>query len=535
MKELTCFFLLMMTSIASTAQSNVTIGKPYEVIDARKKEYFTKDNQILAFKAAKDNLILQKFDAVKLTLLKTTPYEELPKKSNIEKVIEFNGGYYLFYSRVNEGKKELISREIDFATGTFVGKDNVIITIDEVPDPDSWGGFFFGTSYDESVLLIQYMEEPETKRASKNNRVVGLYVFGKGLKKQWNSLVEMPYTDKKMDNIDYSLDSKGNVYIVARVFNDETRKRSKGGDPNYHLEILKVMPGATTATSTSLGVSDKFVHSVWLYENANGYMLGAGFYNKGRVITGSGYDISTNEDSADGVSVFKLSEDGKTSDQYYYEIPLEILNQYEGRGVVRDNVKAESKQKAQMAHMDLNNVVMNRDGSMVLFGEQKYAESSTSRNSSGIITSSSTTYFADNILVTKIGSDGKLNWMTKIPKRNSTNSGYIWKSYKYFSGSESGDHYFVLLDNVHNEALTIDKVPATHMIGAGGFLTVYQINNNTGELTRKSLMDTRNANGTELFQINPDRILSPLPNTIVVEAYKKNKEDVLVKVVLDYK
>ena len=38
----------------------------------------------------------------------------------------------------------------------------------------------------------------------------------------------------------------------------------------------------------------------------------------------------------------------------------------------------------------------------------------------------------------------------------------------------------------------------------------------------------------EVYQFDPDRIMFTAPYTLVFEAYKKKKEDILVKVVLDH-
>jgi hypothetical protein len=104
-------------------------------------------------------------------------------------------------------------------------------------------------------------------------------------------------------------------------------------------------------------------------------------------------------------------------------------------------------------------------------------------------------------------------------------------SYNYFDGKT--DHYFLFLDHEKNMKLPITQEPAMHTDGAGGFLTAYKVNDQTGAVEKISVLNTRNVNGTEIFQFSPSRILATGPNTLVFEAYKKKKEDVLVKVVLE--
>jgi hypothetical protein len=121
--------------------------------------------------------------------------------------------------------------------------------------------------------------------------------------------------------------------------------------------------------------------------------------------------------------------------------------------------------------------------------------------------------------------------MKKLPKRQQGTAGQGGMSYRYLSGA--GSHYFLFLDNEKNLNLPKDELPARHMDGAGGFLMCYKLNDKTGEVKKTQILDTRDVEGMALHQFKPSRMLGTALNTLVFEAYKKKKEDVLVKVVLD--
>ena len=107
-------------------------------------------------------------------------------------------------------------------------------------------------------------------------------------------------------------------------------------------------------------------------------------------------------------------------------------------------------------------------------------------------------------------------------------------SYKYIYGENA--HYYLFLDNVDNIDLEINKFPKAHRAGAGGFLTAFKIDDNTGEVTKHSLMDTRDVKGLKgkkVFQFTPERIQKTTDNEFVLEVYKKKKEDVLIKFTLN--
>jgi hypothetical protein len=120
--------------------------------------------------------------------------------------------------------------------------------------------------------------------------------------------------------------------------------------------------------------------------------------------------------------------------------------------------------------------------------------------------------------------------MKKVPKRQYGHAGRGGMGFERMTFGDS--HFFVFLDNEKNLNLTLDKAPATHTDGAGGFLTAYKLNDATGKMNSFSIFNTRSVNGIEIYQFTTSRILSLPNNQFVVEAYKKKKEDILIKVTL---
>lgn len=80
--------------------------------------------------------------------------------------------------------------------------------------------------------MISYRLAPEEKNDKNSFDKIGFYVYDDKMNKLWNNEFTMPYSEQIMDNIDFSLDSKGNAYMLAKVYDSEKEmKRIKKPEP----------------------------------------------------------------------------------------------------------------------------------------------------------------------------------------------------------------------------------------------------------------------------------------------------------------
>lgn len=536
----TVLFLLVALVSPASAQDDivhtskdftVVLGPPYPVVDAPTKLYFTKGNTLISVKIEGKDITLMTHDAGTLKLLTTRLQEGELKDRVFEGVIELGDRFFLTYSEWDKAKgiMTLYEREIDVEAGNFTEKASELLRVSgKVSGTLSMTGFYrFGVtdqfnyhySHDGNKVMVQYRKKPEVKDDSKSHDLIGLVCFGPGLEKLWEQEFRMPYTEEEMDIEDYSVDRDGNSYILAKVRKDGSDRDKKRGEDeaNYRIELLRVKSNTSEVSTTPVAIGDKFISSISLYEAGDGGdMLCAGSYNTG----GKKWYI------ADGIFYFLLGKDGGVSNLVFHEIPVDILNQYASKGEKKKNDKAEEEDEAGFRSLEMRKLYVAQDGSAVISGEQYY-EVTTTTYSNGR-TTTTTRYFYRDILVTKVNADGSLAWMRKLPKYQIGTNGRGGMGMEHIASGKS--HYFFFLDNLKNMALTPDKAPARHMDGAGGFFTAYKIDDATGEVTRHSVFDMRDVKGTEVFQFMTSRIQVVDENEFVVEVYKKQKEDVLIKV-----
>ncbi len=98
MKKLILAIVCTCISLLGFSQVDVQISKPFRVVDAKTKLYFNGENSILSVKIDDGTITLQVFDKEKMAEKHRKEYEDMPKKSVIEDVINFNGRILLMYS-----------------------------------------------------------------------------------------------------------------------------------------------------------------------------------------------------------------------------------------------------------------------------------------------------------------------------------------------------------------------------------------------------------------------------------------------------
>ncbi len=544
-KIITIVLLLAVTftfaQVTLSPDYDYKVSEPYKVVDARSKEYFSNGKSVLSLKVKpkKNQILLQKYDVQNMKEIGKKYYNDLPKNFVYEGLVEAQGKYYFFYSSWTGRKtkhERLFVREIDFKSGTFKGEAKKIIDHDgklaEFFDTNSGMSFFGGygniglvpkfdflVSDDGSKILIQYRKKPTVRKDTKSWDIIAVNVYDMDLNKIWSKTYTMPYTERRMNFIDNLIDNDGNTFMLTKIFHDDSnkdKKKRKDKKANYHIELFELNNTTDKIKTSKINLDDNFINGISMYQSTNKEILCAGFYNKGKILSNS-----------DGLFTYKINQNGELTDKKYYEIPLEILNQYERKKVKKKNKKKNKKGKAEAYSLELKNVIYHDDNSLTLIGEKDYIESHTYFTKNGTRTTIS--YHYDDILISKISADGALTWMKKIPKRQIGRKGKGGMSYSYFNAN--GNHYLIYLDNVKNIELPFDKKPAIHSDGKGGYLTAVKIDDQTGAIEKGSILDfKRIKRKIKAYQFNTDRIVKIKENEFFVEVYKKKKEDVFLKI-----
>ena len=548
MKNFLCVLIVFALSLQKSYSQKTattfpyTVGDPHLVFDFDNCFYFSKNKEILAVKFIRNHAIIQKFSTDKPSLITAKKYDGVfPSNFKIENILELGDKYYFFYSsRDNkEDKMQLFSIDIDFEKGEFNGQPKLLLNVDGKVSgvKKSYGFFNLGTSIednfkfiqssDKKQLLITYRKIPEIKNDKNSFDKIGLNLYGNNLNVIFQKEIIMPYSERRMDNLDYQIDNIGNMYMLVKVFHDESNKDKISKDnlePNYHIELFTIKSGGDKIETTKFKIENKFINKLKLYYTRKGYLVCGGFYSNGKDLKRAKLlaQTTSNNEDCDGIIVFKINSAGVIYDTYSHEIPLEVINAYEVPKTKEKNKLKEIKEdNAKMKYLEFRDIDVLDDESIVVIGEQNYNVTS----GGGMNTMASNVF--GNILICKIDSKGDSSWMHKIPKIQGGNIELGNMSYRYFSNLEN--LYLVFLDNAKNLNLPIDKEP----FGFTRDLTGVKISKKDGVLSREFILNTGEINNFSLYKFSMNRFLQISDDSFIFEAYKKDKEDIMIKVHLN--
>lgn len=529
----------------------VKTGEEYKETDGVFKQFFKYKDYVVAINSQKKDLVIQKFDPITLKEVKRVDLKSFMKKfpANFE-LVQLGNKVTLFYEEWDRSKEIESLMAINISLEDLsVGNPQTVLTQKDRIALDPFNGtaskyrrmspympsgskYFFQKSNNDQKLLITYRMKPEKKRDTKSYDKVAINVFNTDLTLDWKTMVKMPYTERRMDNVDDAIDNFGNYFLITKVYEDDSysEKKRKEKTANYHLELFKIKKGSDEILKNKIEIGDNFIGKIALYDNGHGSMLLAGSCKNPK--SGVFIPFISNSDIGQPTGIFtvNLTEEGGIGTFKSYDFSMEMLNKNASRKEkrkVKKNKKDEDE-KPSFGDLSIKNIAINSDGSFLILGEQEYIKVSSNMNANGSMSSTTVTYYYKNMLAAKINADGTLAWMHKLAKNQ---SGHRGKSTMSFTHMFAGDFHFILyLDNVKNLELPDDEVPHRHTDRKGGYFTAYIINDKTGAVKKEAIFNVKDINDVEMEHFETDKILSLSDSEILIEGFEGRSKDFLVKV-----
>ena len=505
-----CFF-----SVSLNAQSDkfsFKLGQEYDL--PRKTEdlafFGNEKDGIVNLSIKKEELIIVRFNAK--TLNKSLEQKidlDVTRNFNSEIMADFsNNNYFWLHSDWDKSSEAemLFYDKINVQTGKIAEANHKMFETTKIAGNKTARGFYGAKTTDKyeydfdnerKVLCVSYRLVPEHRNDKKNFDKIGLQVFDDNMKKLWGNEFTLPYTEAVMDNSDFSVDSKGNAYLLAKVYDSEKRRETdkSTGKPGYHYEVLKFSKDSKQIISIPVGVDDNYIRETTITENSSNDMIIACTYSKKSKGTGT-----------DGIFLSTIDQNNKLVKfrNGYYEFPKEELAKFE---TARSRRKIDKKDDYEAANLKVRDVIVEKDGGILITCEEYRMVTHYSTSSSGY-TRVTYTYYYDDILAARVNASGDFEWMRKIPKRQRGSSGRGTMSFKLIN--DATGYYFLYLDNLKNLNLPEDELPKAHLDGWGGQVIVSKISKD-GKVSKDLLFDTRDEDimifPAEFYKIDGDRFI----------------------------
>lgn len=262
---------------------------------------------------------------------------------------------------------------------------------------------FISISRDSAYVTLAYT----IPNQAKDNESFVVNVFDKQMNQLRTEQYSFPYENRLLDLQEFRVDEQGNVYALGKR-NFNSQRDRVGGLANYEY-ILFNLGNEGEVTETRMDGQGRFLTDMKVQITPDGDIVSAGFYS----------DFNTN--GAGGA--YYLRMDGETkavisSSFKAFDIDFMVQNMTERKAERVQRRLREGRQRNELPHYDIDELIAMPDGSVRMIGEQRLEfTTSYGAGDSFII---QTHYHYDDMVVVSISPNGEIDWAQRIAKRQRT-------------------------------------------------------------------------------------------------------------------
>lgn len=427
-------------------------------------------NDILLEKYSKNDFsYLAGFPVYSETMYSKDPTEKRPM--DYDKIIMVQDGFLVFFTEFILEKKTFTSycQKFSFEGQTigelkqlevFTGDDKTVIGKYEFT-PSPFGDGFILT-YSRPFILY-------------SNEFFRFKFFDFNLEEKWTKEFLFPFPGKEFEvkQIRTSVDSM--VYVMVKVLDDSEKEREKKGNRNvtysFNLLSFHMNPEDTSKQFNNMPVrlNKKYITDVAYVINEHKEIVCSGYFadKKDMAISGAFYMLI--ESVGGQVRTSDMSDFSKD----FLAKFVDTKNPDRGIGM-RDFV--------------LQDLEIMNDGTIYLIGEQYYEKIMCSGQPPKL--NCITEYYYNDIVVTRISNEGKIEWTSNIPKRSYDRESGFLLSYTY-KMMDNGRIVFIYNDAPKN--MQTENPLEFKYVNKNGMVAIVADVNKEGKVHREYLQEGKNA------------------------------------------
>ncbi len=324
--------------------------------------------------------------------------------------------HILFYQEVNKHTGELVGQGLSLATSTSKSKY-------------LQGKFDYAPSPDSSKAVIFFSEAPnarsQSSRADATSNKFTVKVLDDKFEKVWREKVTLPYDENLYEHRQIEVDNDGNVYILAKIYDNRIRERVRG-KANYKYKIIALREGEERK-EYDLYLEDKFITDItFKLDRRTNDIVCSGFYSERNSVGFKG---------AFFLSIDKQTKEVSRANTKAFSVDFMSNFMRERR----------AERGGEVYDFDMRDIILRTDGGAVLIAEQFYVTTNSQRDFNTGMWYYSYQYNYNDIIAVNINPDGTIAWSTYVPKwQRSTNP-----MYSSFSKAVVSDKiYFVFNERI---------------------------------------------------------------------------------------
>jgi hypothetical protein len=359
--------------------------------------------------ADRDSYTLERYDR-RFMLVQSQELEimEGVERARIQHVLFLRSKLYMFYVLPNRAtnKNELFVRQVNKST---LYPENTKLKLGEVDQGRYAKGvaFKFRTSRDSSKVVVSY----EFQAGWNERKTYGFFVLDENLQLMWRPIAALPPGRELFFVENLKVDNAGNVYLLGVTFNDKRRSK-RDGKPDYNYEVLAWSGNGEVMRSYTIALEDRFLTDMQIEVIDSKNLVCAGFYSATGTFSIKGTYFLT---------VDLETKNIKTASFKDFEIDF-IMENLSDRDAHKVR-KSEGDEEPALYEYDLDKLLVGKDGSAILIGEQYFVEVDN-RDAHHRY------YYYNDIIAVKIDPRGQILWAEKVSKNQRTlNDGGYSSSY----------------------------------------------------------------------------------------------------------
>ncbi|MEZ4887558.1 MAG: hypothetical protein R3E32_22690 [Chitinophagales bacterium] len=343
----------------------------------------------------------------------------------VESVLIFNERLLIFTSQTLKGESTLYVQEMDKESLELIGEKRELIRT-ELPRGYFKSGYLNILSPNEKKIAILNIKPFKDKDKSE----MDILVFDENMEIIWSKTLNYEGHSSVLDN-------DGNLYRLAYSENDSN-----------HWSVRKYSSKGENIQKYELGMKNFSAYKIAVKLSESNDIICGGFYAEREDETVEGKKSKVLEHSF--IGTFHTIID-KNLDS---EIPIQVnFNPFDTDFLSKFSTKKSADKSERLAFYKLREMIVKEDNSIFLVSEQSYNTVRDFTNpdmtkQSGL-RSETNTYYSGSIILAKINSVGKMEWVKKLDKFKSTSQagGHVMYHYLgHVSMIQGNELYFVFND-----------------------------------------------------------------------------------------